>query len=154
MKGIELPINILVIIAVAVIVLLGVIALYFSGFMGPARILDQNSAKQKYCAVVMRSPNGCQGGMWLDSVQIPDFDANENGNTGTTAAGVPLDAGPPSANNWCWTTAPSDPLAGACGVQTPCGTTAPAKSDNLASLLACYYGITKESDALKACGCA
>jgi len=126
MKGIELPINILVIIAVAVIVLLGVIALYFSGFMGPAGVMTQNSAKQKYCAIIMRSPNGCQGGIALNSTQIGDFDANRDGK---------MDPG----NTWVWGT-------------TQCITV--ANADNLAALLNCYYGVGSESEGLKACGCA
>jgi hypothetical protein len=128
MKGIELPINILVIIAVAVIVLLGVIALYFSGFMGPAKVLDQNSAKQKYCAVVMRSPTGCQGGIALNSILITDFDADQD---------TQLDFG----NVFAWADACPTALAG-------------AQKDNLAALLRCYYGIASESEGLKSCGCA
>jgi hypothetical protein len=132
MKGIELPINILVIIAVAVIVLLGVIALYFSGFMGPAKLLDQNSAKQKYCAIIMRSPTGCQGQTLLNTIGISDFDADQDGNSGAAETGT----------GWIW------------GTACPTLPTAAGSGDNLASLLACYYGITSESDGLKSCGCA
>jgi len=129
-KGIELPINILVVVAVAVIVLLGVVALYFSGFMGPAGIMSQESAKQKYCALVMRSPDGCSGGTSLASIAISDFDANRDGEItyGTT---------------WDWD---ASPLA--------CGTNAVANEDNLAALLACYFGATSERNGLISCGCA
>jgi len=139
MKGIELPINVLVIVAVAVIVLLGIIALYFGGFVGPAGVMTQQTAKEKYCAIVMRTPNGCTvGTKWVDSVTISDFDANKDTNMNAGA-------------NWCWGTAPNDPAAGACGAATTCN--AAGTSDNLAALLTCYYGITNERDALRACGC-
>ena len=59
MKGIELPINILVVVAVAVIVLLGVIALYFGGFLGPAGTMTQESAKESACTYVMNKVGGC-----------------------------------------------------------------------------------------------
>ena len=60
MKGIELPINILVVVAVAVIVLLGIVALYFAGFIGPATTINQGAAKNSGCNYVMNNPNGCQ----------------------------------------------------------------------------------------------
>ena len=128
MKGIELPINILVVIAVAVIVLLGVIALYFSGFMGPAGVMSQNAAKQKYCAFVTRSPTGCQSTDLLNGTAIYDFDANHNG---------ALDGG---TDAYVWT------------ATTNCaGTTT---HDNLATLLQCYYGVGSGLEGLRSCGCA
>jgi hypothetical protein len=127
-KGIELPINILVVVAVAVIVLLGLVALYFSGFMGPAGVMNQESAKQKYCALVMRSPNGCQGGVALESIAVSDFDADRDGTLGTDETG----------SGWTWGT-------------SSCGG---ADGDNLAALLACYFGVTTERDGLLSCGCA
>jgi hypothetical protein len=126
-KGIELPINILVVVAVAVIVLLGLVALYFSGFMGPAGVMNQESAKQKYCALVMRSPDGCAGGVALSSITVSDFDADRDGS---------LDAG----TTWDWAT-------------STCGAGA-SEEDNLAALLACYFGVTSERDGLLSCGCA
>ena len=47
MKGMELPVNVLVIIAVAVLVMLGLIAIYLSN---PGDVLAENSAKQKACS--------------------------------------------------------------------------------------------------------
>jgi len=88
-KGIELPINILVIIAVAVIVLLGVIALYFSGFMGPAGIVTQDSAKSSACKIVMSNVSGCQTTdpttIKLDGTYgVTKFDADKDGIPGGT----------------------------------------------------------------------
>ena len=49
MKGVELPINILVIVAIAVIVLLGLVALYFVG-IGPFSVnTAQDAAKNDGC---------------------------------------------------------------------------------------------------------
>ena len=85
MKGVELPINILVIIAVAVIVLLGIIALYFSGFMGPASLMNQNAALNAGCKSVMSNINGCQSAIPANVLfdgtymGIGKFDANGDG---------------------------------------------------------------------------
>ena len=130
MKGIELPINILVVVAVAVIVLLGVIALYFSGFMGPAGLMSQEAAKQKYCAIIMRSPDGCAEGYGLQNVTVMDFDADKDGK---------LDSG----KAWDWDTNDIDDCVADNTVD-----------DNLASLLACYFGATSERNGLVSCGCA
>jgi len=88
-KGIELPINILVIIAVAVIVLLGIIALYFSGFVGPAGTMTSEGSKVKYCGVIMKNVAGCST---VDpaSVTISDYDANKDG---ILVAGIRVAAG-------------------------------------------------------------
>jgi hypothetical protein len=103
-KGIELPINILVIIAVAVIVLLGVIALYFSGFMGPAGIVTQDAAKSAACKIVMSNVAGCEQAdptaIILGELGTSPFDGNKDGHacyTGSTdtacigAAALPED---------------------------------------------------------------
>ena len=85
MKGVELPINILVVIAVAVIVLLGVIALYFSGFVTPAGVMSSEAAKEAGCQRVMRDPDGCitvtPSTILLDGTMtgVPAYDANDDG---------------------------------------------------------------------------
>jgi hypothetical protein len=50
MKGIELPINILVIVAIAVIVLLGLVALYFVGFSPFGSSTSLTALKNKACS--------------------------------------------------------------------------------------------------------
>lgn len=57
MKGIELPINILVIVAVAIIVLLGVIALFYSSWFGSTQPVGLEAAKSQCCNVVSRMNN-------------------------------------------------------------------------------------------------
>ena len=51
-KGIELPINILVIVAVAIIVLLGVIALFYSTWFKSTTPIDLNAATSRACNAV------------------------------------------------------------------------------------------------------
>ena len=132
MKGIELPINILVVVAVAVIVLLGVIALYFGGFMGPAQTMTASTAKSTYCAYITRHPDGCTVGIVpLNSITISNFDADQDGSIGASDTGV----------GWTLGT-------------TVCGLPVAAGGDNLASLLQCHFGVTTERDGLIACGCA
>ena len=48
MKGLELPVNTLVVIAIAVLVMLGVIAMYMSG-IGPFIIVNEMSARGASC---------------------------------------------------------------------------------------------------------
>jgi hypothetical protein len=60
-KGIELPINILVVVAVAVIVLLGVVALYFSGWFSGTAPMTLEAAKAQACNIASRQ--GCGVGV-------------------------------------------------------------------------------------------
>lgn len=53
MKGIELPVNILVIIAIAVIVLLGLIGLYMAGMLGPGISIQQRQAWNTGCGAIV-----------------------------------------------------------------------------------------------------
>lgn len=57
MKGIELPINILVIVAVAIIVLLGVIALFYSSWFSSTGPVTSQSAISAACSQASRQ--GC-----------------------------------------------------------------------------------------------
>ena len=54
MKGIELPINILVIVAVAIIVLLGVIALFYSSWFTGTGPVSSQSAITEACSQASR----------------------------------------------------------------------------------------------------
>jgi hypothetical protein len=57
MKGIELPINILVIVAVAIIVLLGVVALFYSSWFTGTAPVSLEAAKSQACNSMSRA--GC-----------------------------------------------------------------------------------------------
>jgi len=81
MKGLELPINVLVLIAVAVIVLLGIVALYFTGFLGPAGTISFSEATSTACASWQR-----QNYPDPFSIGITNFDANRDSTIGTTEA--------------------------------------------------------------------
>ena len=59
MKGIELPINILVVVAIAVIVLLGLVALYFIGFNPFSNTTALNAAKSSGCRLYMNQAPAC-----------------------------------------------------------------------------------------------
>ena len=79
MKGIELPINVLVIIATAVIVLLGIVVLYMSGAGGGMFQMSATAAENNACAELQRF--GC-GTTSLDQVMI-DYDTNRDGSVDT-----------------------------------------------------------------------
>ncbi len=85
MKGIELPINVLVIIVVAFMVLLGIVALYYGGFTGPVGAMSSEGAKVKYCGVLMKNVFGCSTVDPAVDVTIDDYDADTDGT---------IDAGP------------------------------------------------------------
>ena len=59
MKGIELPINILVVVAIAVIVLLGLVALYFIGFNPFSGSVGIESVKNQGCRLLLNQNPPC-----------------------------------------------------------------------------------------------
>jgi len=79
MKGIELPINILVIIAMAVMVLLGLVAIYMGGFGGGAGQIQLNNAKTEACQELIRSGK-CGDYDATKNILVSGFDANKDGN--------------------------------------------------------------------------
>jgi hypothetical protein len=75
-KGVELPINILVIVAIAVIVLLGLVALYFTGFGPFSGVAGQEAIKNQACAT-LNPRAGCTD----DPSTIPvNYDVDGDGN--------------------------------------------------------------------------
>ena len=54
-KGIELPVNVLVIVAIAIIVLLGLVALFMGGFGGFAGNVETTNAWSSACGEVLSS---------------------------------------------------------------------------------------------------
>jgi len=71
MKGLELPINVLVLIAVAVIVLLGIVALYFTGFLGPSGQVTLSTVTSTACGSWQR-----QNYPDASNIEISNYDAN------------------------------------------------------------------------------
>jgi len=72
-KGVELPINILVVVAIAVIVLLGLVALYFIGFSPFAGATGLEGIKNEACRQYVQNKN-CAGA--VTAVTIPNYDAD------------------------------------------------------------------------------
>jgi len=83
-KGVELPINILVIVAIAVIVLLGLIALYFVGWGPFAGAAGLEGVKNAACRELVQE-NRCNL-TTLSLIPTPNFDADKDGTPGETAA--------------------------------------------------------------------
>jgi len=130
MKGIELPINILIIVVVAVIVLIAVIAMFYPAFNSGSGILTLEAAKTQACQSIVEGLK-CDTGIGLNTIIIYDFDADKDNTKGTTDAGTNTGAS-------CPTVGP------------------PASNDNLYMLCQCYYqlsGASLPSDCRKLCGC-
>jgi len=76
MKGITLPVNVLVLVAIAVIVLMGLVGLYFTGFSPFGQASGVESVKNEACRdllIVKRCLNA------TNTIKITKFDANKNG---------------------------------------------------------------------------
>jgi len=83
MKGIELPINVLVIVAIAVIVLLGLVVLYFIGFNPFSGSISLTSLKNAGCSnFSLNFDCGRRGAMTTALITLP---ANTYGYTNLLA---------------------------------------------------------------------
>jgi len=129
MKGVELPINALIIIVLAIIVLVAIIALFYTGIKPPQNTLSAQAALDRAC-MKLHSYN-CQVS-WLGDISVDDFDADADGK---------LD------------------LKNLVGGSDSCGTTFPFDvGDNLPMLCCCYFQICYgtpnwEEDCKKLCQC-
>jgi len=72
MKGIELPVNVLVIVAIAVIVLLGMLTLFMGGFGGFAGTQEQTTAWSKACGSVLSNCAGSHSSDGVTTIKIGD----------------------------------------------------------------------------------
>jgi len=83
MKAISLPINIFVIVAIAVTISLGVTSLYFIGWRPFSGTTTLEGIKNEACRVLVQEKR-CKG--YTYEITISNFDANENGvnDPGTT----------------------------------------------------------------------
>ena len=135
MRGMELPINVLVVVAIAIIVLLGVIILYFIGWSPFSTAITLESIKNKYCAMVIQ--HGCPSDVrWFT---ISDFDANRNGKTGW--------ANGETTASFDWTNLPVACTLGVSNIDPN------VYGDNLASLCYCYYFRQSDVACRQLCGC-
>ncbi|MBU5575366.1 MAG: hypothetical protein KQA40_02805 [Candidatus Aenigmarchaeota archaeon] len=78
MKGIELPINLIVIIAIALIALIGVVFLLSGALSTSGSTVSLQAATSQGCQELIRSGK-CGEVMKIFEIQIKDFDANKNG---------------------------------------------------------------------------
>ena len=76
MKGIELPVNVLVLVAIALIVLIGLIGLYVLGFGPFSAVAGIEGVKNSLCRTLLLSRQ-CRG--TTNSLSITDFDADQDG---------------------------------------------------------------------------
>jgi hypothetical protein len=83
MKGIELPINILIIIAIAIIVLIAVVSMFYGPFSSGTETVSSDIAKNDACQILISRKCNV---LTSDSV-INNFDANRDNsiNGGATA---------------------------------------------------------------------
>ena len=134
MKGLSLPINALIIIAVAVIVMLSLIAMFYPSFFSGSMVVSVESVKSDACKS-LKVGNSCN--LATNLIITPSFDADKDGRTvqsGTENGGT-------TWNGWgtgCY--------CNASAVSNQCG-------DTLASMCYCYYQIRDEVNCTKLCGC-
>jgi len=74
MKAMELPINVIIIIALALIVLLSITALYFSGWLPGAQTISLESVKNTACRELSTNCNND-----VNLITISNFDADADG---------------------------------------------------------------------------
>jgi hypothetical protein len=132
MKGAELPINTIIIIVLAMIVLLAVAALYFTGFGPFSTAVGLEGEKNSACRVLVQEKR-CEfatNEIKFDGTMVQKFDANKDNSLS------------------------GDTTFGAWGAATNCGGGAAGTSkDNLASLCQCFFGVTSEGQCRTMCGC-
>jgi len=126
MKGIELPINILIIVATAVIVLIAVIAMFYPAFNSGSVTMTSESAKSAACQVLVEAKNCGKTTPATNTygIRVNNFDANKD----------------------------NTPLAGT-EAAYPAACLPTGGNDNLARLCVCYYSITTEAGCKALCGC-
>jgi len=75
MKGIEMPVNTLVVIAIAVLVMLGIIAMYMSG-VGPFQVVIEMSAKGSSCNLL--NAGACESSLRTIPMEFGNYENLEN----------------------------------------------------------------------------
>jgi hypothetical protein len=74
MKGVELPINVIVLVVLALIVLLGILALFFGVWPQGSTGINLEGAKNGACQILISTNCGSPS-----SVNVKDFDADKDG---------------------------------------------------------------------------
>ena len=125
MKGIELPINVLIIVAVAIIVLIALVALFYPNFRSSGTTVNSDIYKSAACQIMI--DRHCD--VDPQSIEIANFDADKDGQ---------MDSG----TDWTF--------GGL--MDSNCGTVGEGH-DNLASLCECFYSIKSPEACRALCGC-
>ena len=124
MKGLELPVNILIIVVIAIIVLIAVVAMFYPAFSSGSDTVSSDVAKTTSCQLLI--DRGC--GIDTNTIPISNFDADKDSSKDPGAT-------------WEW------------GVSTCNNDDSTASNDNLAALCDCYYSLKTESACMSLCGC-
>ena len=127
-KASELPINTLVVVIIAVIILLALVAMYLTGYGPFSKTVGIEGARGGACRQLVQE-NGCR--VASSVINTTGFDANKDD---TLVVGT----------SWDW----SDTV-----MPNKCGPGA-TSNDNLAALCKCYYSLSTENDCKNLCGCA
>lgn len=123
LKGISLPVNALVIIVLAVIILIAILALFYGLWPSGVSGVTLGAVKNNACQILLDT--GC---VETRLIQINNFDADKDG---TNDPGI----------EWTW------------GTVCPTGPADAESGDNLASLCECYYPITDDIGCKELCNC-
>jgi hypothetical protein len=134
MKGIELPINILIIVAVAIIVLIAVVAMFYPAWRNASGTVSSDVAKSAACQLLVERGCGRTSTVNTKDITINNFDADKDGVYGTDAGNVWTFPG--TGGSGC-----ANIVAGA------------PERDNLAALCQCYYSVNSETACKTLCGC-
>jgi hypothetical protein len=127
MKGVELPINVLIIVAVGLIVLLGIVALFFIGWSPFPATVGLESIKNQACRELVQE---WQCKIATADIHIANFDADKDEAVGTVDTGA------------------QDDILGTCG-----NSLVTNMGDNLRNLCRCWYNIADENSCKRICGC-
>ena len=84
MKGVELPINTMIIIVLCLIVLLAIVVLFFGTWNPGQGTLSQEAAKNNACQLMIATR--CTSNP--ENVIVRDFDADRDGKSNTVGAGT------------------------------------------------------------------
>jgi len=74
MKGLELPVNVMIILVLGMIILIAVIVLVYDGYKPSINSVDQTTAKNNACGVL--TSLGCS--VSTSSIVISNFDTNKD----------------------------------------------------------------------------
>lgn len=89
MKGVELPINVMIIVVLAIIVLIAVAVLFFGAWNPGKGSISLETAKNSACQILVS--RGCD--IHPNAIQISDFDA-DNDNSNDPTGGLAANCGP------------------------------------------------------------